>query len=56
MILYFFKIYSLFRVSSKIKHGAKCNIYKYRRGGEMYDNLERQFEQYWKTSIKVTNK
>jgi hypothetical protein len=29
-------------------HGRESRVYKFRRGGEMYDNLRRWFEQLWR--------
>jgi hypothetical protein len=38
----------------KNRHGSENSIYKYRRGGTMYDNLKRQCDQYWITANKFS--
>lgn len=35
-------------------HGRESQVYKFRRGGEMYDNLRRWFEQLWRAGETTT--
>jgi hypothetical protein len=39
--------YAFLTLYRKNAHGRDCRVTKYRRGGDMYDALERLFEQLW---------